>query len=693
MNYEKKIPEKLVNEALEAIQNNNFKKLELSVSEMMDKYKDSAIAHLFNAKLYEKKGNHKEVIKAFEKCLDISPNYGEAHRQFSEYLRTTNKIKKSLDHAKKAQELNQNYVASYDTLGNALMANNNVKDAIDVYKKGLEINSDVVELNNNLGNAYRRNGDYKDSIHCFEKCLNLDPNKAIYFTNLALTYFEIEEYMKALSLSAKANDLEKENPHVFTVTAHILTKLYKFIDAEKSYEHAIKLKKDYGMAYNGLANVQKLLGKLDESYNSLQQAFKYSTIIEQDYSNLLMVKNYLLKNSYKESLSEAKKFEVLNFNKDEINTAFKNHKSKKRKLKLGFVSGDFYEHPVSYFMTNVLSNFNKEKFILYGYYNNYVQDEQTKLISSKFDFFKNFNDLSTDQKFDKIRNDEIDILFDLSGHTARNSLAVFRKKPSPIQISWLGYCFTTGLSSMDYILCDEIVLPKDDEKWFVEKPMKMSNSYYSFSIPRYGLTNIEEKKTNSKTFVYGCFSNAPKITKDVVKAWGTILKKTENSILYLKAKTYSDPQGQQWIMDLFESNGIDKSRIIFEGNSLREDYLKTYNNIDIILDTFPYPGGTTTCEALMMGVPVISLKGKNFLSRNGVTILENVELKEFIANNVENYIDIAISYAKKNKKSSLKDKIKIRKKFLNSSIMDGKGFCDELEIKLNDVWDEWLKGN
>ena len=693
MTDKKIIPEELVNTALNLLLKKDSENLKKIVTELIDNYDDSAITYLFKANLHKLEGNHNETINTFKKCLDMAPNYGEAHRQFSEYLRSKNKVKLSLSHANTAMSLNPSHAASYDTLGNALMANNSVEEAIISYKKGLELDPNLIELLNNLGNAYRKNESYLESINCFEKCLKLEPDKAIYYTNLALTYFEMEQYQKALSLTAKANDLNKNNPHVYTVTAHILTKLYKFIDAEKSYEHAIKLKNDYGMAYNGLANIQKLLGKLDECHDSLLKAFKFSTMIEQDYSNLLMVKNYLLGNDYKESLSEAKKFEDINFNKNEINNNFKNIKNKSRKLRLGFVSGDFYEHPVGYFVPNVLKNLNKEKFTLYGYYNNNISDEQTELIRNKFDYFTKINSLSVDQKYDKIQDDQIDILFDLSGHTARNSLDVFRKKPSPIQITWLGYCFTTGLSSMDYILCDEIVLPKNDEKWFVEKPIKMSNSYYCFSIPRYGLIDIKEKENNFDNFVYGCFSNSPKITNNVIKTWSKILNETENSLLYLKAKTYSDPQGYDWIINLFKDYGVDKSRIIFKGNSLRKDYLESYNNIDFVLDTFPYPGGTTTCEALLMGVPVVSLSGYNFLSNNGRTILENSALNKYIASSEEEYIKIAVSEGKNKKRFSVKNKEKIRTKFLNSPIMDGKTFADELERKLYNIWTSWLDGS
>ena len=684
-----KLQKELVDKALVEIENKNRDQLKLVVEEMLNKFKNSSITYLFKANLHILEKNDEEAISSFEKCLNVAPNYGEAHRQYAEFLRITNNVKDSVIHARKSFELNPNYVAAYDTFGNSLMADNNVKEAITIYKKGLEINPNQVEILNNLGNAHRRNGDLNNSIVCFQKCIKIDPKKAIFYTNLALTLFEAEKYIEALNLASKANDLQRDNPHVYAVSGHILTKLYKFIDAEKSYSHAVKLDNRYSMAYNGLANTQKLLGKLDDCLNSLLKAYEFSNHSELDFSNILMVKNYLLNNSYKNILEEAKSYEKLNFNKKEIQTDFTNSPKKDRKLKIGFISGDFYEHPVGYFIPNTLTNLNKDNFTLYGYYNNQTNDNQTLVVKDSFDVFQNINNLSDKQKFQLIQDDKIDILFDLSGHTARNCLTVFRKRAAPIQISWLGYCFTTGLSSMDYIICDDFVLPEKDEKWFTEKTIRMSNSYYCFSLPKNQLIKIEEKNKNINNFVFGCFSNAPKITEEVINVWSKILKKTENSILILKSKTFSDKQGYKRILNLFEMNNVDKNRIIFEGNSIREDYLKSYNKIDMILDTFPYPGGTTTCESLLMGVPVVSLEGKNFLANNGKTILKNSSLDEFIAKSKKEYIEIANSFCKKENKSNTSTKENIRKRFLDSPILNGKLFAKELEEKLLKVWQVW----
>lgn len=682
------LDKKIVNRAVEFLKKKDIENLEKTVDELFKNNNQSSITFLFSAALSALKFDFIESSKNFEEAIKISPNFSEAHRQYAELLRVNNKIEKALFHAKKAIELSPQNAAIYDTLGNVLIANGEINEAIEIYEKGLKIFPDLTTTINNLGNAYRRVGRIEESILCFERCIKNNPDQAVYFTNMALSYFDLGNYKQALESVKKANNLVQNNAHVYVVTGHILTKLYKFSDAEKSYKHAIKLNPKYSSAYNGLANVQKLLGKLDECLENIKTVLKYSTLIKEDYSNLLLVENYLFENDYEKSYISAKKYQDLFPNNKEI-PKFTNNKNKKRKLKIGFVSADFYEHPVGYFLDNFLSNLRKDSFEIFAYYNHKQFDLQTNLLEKQFDHFAVIKNFSDNEVFNKIRSDKIDILFDLSGHTALNRLGVFQMKAAPIQISWLGYCYTTGLENIDYILCDNIVLPKKHEKWFVEKPIRMSNSYYCFSLPREHPILIKQKINNNNSFHYGCFSNAPKITNEVISLWSKILKETKNSKIILKAKSYSDRQGYQRIIDIFKDNNIDPSRLLFEGNDERENYLKSYNKVDVILDTFHYPGGTTTCEALYMGVPVITMKGDSFLSNNGATILKNSNFNNFIAYTKQEYADIAISLYNKRESLNKESKEKIRKKFMSSSILDGKLFADEFEKKLYKVWGEW----
>ena len=249
----------------------------------------------------------------------------------------------------------------------------------------------------------------------------------------------------------------------------------------------------------------------------------------------------------------------------------------------------------------------------------------------------------------------------------------------------MGYSGTTGIREIDYILCDKISIPKDEEKWFVEKPLRMSKSYYNFSKPQENDILIEDKKC-SNNIVFGCFNNPKKINNNVISLWSDILKNIPSSKLILKYKYYKDINIKENIIKTFLKYNINKNRISFLSASQREDYLKDFNKIDISLDPFPYPGGTTTCESLYMGVPVITLKGDNFLSRNSENILINSNFKKFIADSKKEYKDIALEMSQNISKLN---KQEIRNQFLESSIMDGKNFTRELELNLMKIWNNY----
>ena len=260
--------------------------------------------------------------------------------------------------------------------------------------------------------------------------------------------------------------------------------------------------------------------------------------------------------------------------------------------------------------------------------------------------------------------------------------------PTPIQISWLGYSGTTGHSNIDFILCDKIALPEKEEKWYTEKPLRMPNSYYCYTQPFE--KNIQIKQHEKDYTIFGCFNNVKKLNEDVLNVWSEILNKTKKSKLILKFHDYEDKDVRKDILNIFCNNNVSKDRIIFLNGSSFNDYIEDFNKIDISLDPFPYPGGTVTCHSLYMGVPVITLKGDDFLSRNTENILINSNLESFISKTKSEYIKNAIFFA--NDKNRIK-KEAIRNSFLSSPILDGKRFSKDLKIILREKWKEYCRVN
>jgi len=289
-----------------------------------------------------------------------------------------------------------------------------------------------------------------------------------------------------------------------------------------------------------------------------------------------------------------------------------------------------------------------------------------------------------------VRKDSVDILFDLSGHTAKNRLSIFVSKPAPVQVTWIGYNASTGLKEIDYIIVDPHVVPLSDQKYFTEKIFQLPNIFQCISIN----DNIKidhSSYQNKKNITFGSFNNLSKINDNVIDIWSEILKRVENSKLFLKAKQLDNLKMAENIRKKFQKNGINAEKIITEGRSkTREEMLEKYNQIDIALDPFPYSGVTTSLEANWMGVPLLTKKGNNFYSRIGVSINKNLGMDDWIANNEKDYILKAVSKASDLEKL-FQIKKELRNKFLKSPLSSTKQYAKHFENCLNLIWKKYLE--
>jgi len=284
----------------------------------------------------------------------------------------------------------------------------------------------------------------------------------------------------------------------------------------------------------------------------------------------------------------------------------------------------------------------------------------------------------------KIKSLNIDILIDLSGHTKNNKLPVFFMRSAPIQISWLGYWATTGLSEIDYIISDPYLTPEKYKKYFSEKVLNLPSTRWCFSQPEFDVGIKHPKPENRNQYVYGCFSNFSKINSNQIYLWSKILQKTKNSKLVLMTKQFKEEQLTNIVYDNFMKFGIMKERIVLLGPISRKDYLDMYNEVDLILDTFPFSGGTTTMEGLWMGVPTLTLYGETMVSRQGLSILKNLSMNEYIASSESEYISKAINLYKTGK-TTVKKRIELRKKLCKSNLLNAEKFSDDFDNILRKV--------
>jgi protein O-GlcNAc transferase len=368
-----------------------------------------------------------------------------------------------------------------------------------------------------------------------------------------------------------------------------------------------------------------------------------------------------------------------------------NEKTLNRRLKIGYVSPDFRRHSVAYFIEPVLSSHNRDHFEIFCYYLISLEDEVTARIKRRTDHWKSIAEMKYDLAAELIRRDGIDILVDLAGHMYK-SLLLFARKPAPVQVTWIGYPATTGFSTMDYKIVDNYTDPPGlTERFYSEKLLRMPECFLCYQPDRDSPEVSALPALTSGEITFGSFNKFAKVTPEVVTLWSTILRRIPNSLLILKSSSFADMNILQNVKGMFARHDIDSVKIDFlPFTASFSEHLKSYSHIDIGLDPFPYNGVTTTCEALWMGVPIITLEGNAHASRVGGSLLSSVGLRELIAQTSDEYISIAVNLARNLKKlRSLRGELRNMMRY--SPLCDAKRFTGNLEICYRQIWEKWCK--
>ncbi len=442
-----------------------------------------------------------------------------------------------------------------------------------------------------------------------------------------------------------------------------------------------------------MGGVLKDLGRLDESLRTLQHALDIDPLCATAHNNLLFIHNYLADQPAERLLAEAQRFGDMVARLAKPYTEWPNLPDPYRALRVGFVSGDLSGHPVGYFLEGVLAALASEttsRLELYAYPSILRDDETSKRLRASCKAWHSAVGLSDATLAQRIREDGIDILIDLSGHTANNRLPVFAWKPAPIQVSWLGYFATTGVAAIDYFVADPWTLPPDQEAFFTEKVWRLPETRLCFTPPNAKVDVNALPALSNGYITFGCFNNLSKMNDAVVQLWARVLNAVPASRLFLKYQQLAEASVRQSTRERFAVHGIAAERLIFEDYVPRANYLAAYHRVDIALDPFPFPGGTTTVEALWMGIPVLTLSGERFLARQGVGLLMNAGLPDWIASDHDDYVARAVAHA-----SDLQGlaalRAKLRQQVLASPIYDAPHFAEHFEAALRGMWLTWCE--
>ncbi|KPA17222.1 O-linked N-acetylglucosamine transferase, SPINDLY family [Candidatus Magnetomorum sp. HK-1] len=565
------------------------------------------------------------------------------------------------------------------------MRKGDLKNSLTFVEKAIKINPSLATYYNTKGLILKHLGLWHKAVEIFEYAITLKPEDPILYSHLSEAVIkdksylrQIEHYKKVINSSLNNKSLKNELITLLKKISTIFMKGAYYNKAIYYFHELLQYSPDDAIIYSNLASCYFTIGKMTEALLNLSKAI---SIIPHNYNiqhNLLFCSKYHPELSCKEVFQIHKDWgrQFANTPKFSLKSPIKN----KQPLHIGYVSPDFYLHPVSIFFAPILKNHDQEEYKIFCYANNAVSDPMTEELKQHAYQWRDIHTLSDDHVVQQIQADKIDILVDLAGPTNGNRLLVFTQKPSPVQCTYMGYQGTTGLTQIDYCITDFFADPYPEaDNLYTERLLRIPTSF-CFQPPSIPVEVSKTPALEKGYITFGCLTQYPRIDQYCRETFIRILQQIPSSRLILQTKPFSGEEFCQKEMDLFEAAGISKDRVSLLPFYPFENYLCLHNQIDIILDTFIENSATTLCNALWMGVPVVSLSKYRFGSgrRAGASILNAAGCTEWLAEDVDQYIQISTHLANHLEKLNQTRK-KLRSKVLASDLCNGYKFTRALE--------------
>lgn len=602
---------------------------------------------------------HADGIPALQKAVSLAPQDAEAHSNLGNMYRAMQRFDEAVGSYRQAIAVKPDFVAAHFNLGITLRELGRLDEAVASYRMALALQPGMVDAHNNLGTALKDLGRLDEAVASYEQGLRMEPNQPAVLVNLANVLKGMGRYEAALAC----------------------------------YRKALAIEPGMSEAHNNLGTALKDLGQLDEALDCYHQALSIKPDYTEALGNLLFTSNYLPDQSAAELLAQARQYGDLVASKARPYTQWPNLRDRTRKLRVGLVSGDLYAHPVGYFAQGVLAALKRlagERVDLFVYASSVCHDELSERIKSCCRAWCQAESMSDEALAARIRGDGIDILIDLSGHTDHTRLPMFAWKPAPVQVSWLGYFATTGVAAIDYFIADPWTVPEAGEHAFTERIWRLPETRLCFSPPECDVNVSALPALQNGHITFACFNNLTKMNDHVLALWAKVLQSVEGSLLMLKAAQLDDLAVRETVKARFAAHGVRSERLQLEGHSTRAAYLEAYRRVDISLDPFPFTGGTTTVESLWMGVPVLTLSGDRLVSRQGVGLLMNAGMPNWVAADEADYVAKAVAYAA-DVPALAAQRAALRQTMLASPVFDADRFAQHFEGALRGMWGQWCE--
>lgn len=518
-----------------------------------------------------------------------------------------------------------------------------------------------------------------------------DPSRTDIMLVLGMVFKQTRQINKAEKWFEKI--LEQE-PHalVYNELGYISQCMGRLSEAIRYQKKAVEAEPNNAELLANLARMLIETGKTQEGIELFREAVEAEPANAAMHSSFLFHLHYLPNPDPKMLFEEHKRWGRIHAPASLAKRTHKNVPDLGRRLRIGYISPDFGSHAVMYFFESLLDGHNKKAVEIYGYANVRAISETTERIAQKFDHYRNIFGVGDKEVVALIEEDQIDVLVDLAGHSTDNRIIVMAYKPAPIQVTYLGYFDTTAVQAIDYILTDSIAEPQGSQKFYTEELALLPDGFICYNPADYAppITSLPANRNGHITF--GVLCNNRKINPNIMELWAEIIKANKESRLLLMFRTGNDPDMRNYYLSELERFGIPDQRVAICGGTHHAEYLKYYSEVDIVLDSFPFNGATTTCEALWMGVPVVTLAGELHISRVGLSILTRIGLEFFAASTSKEYVAKATALA--NNRRALENLRASMRERMNSSILrDAKKFASSVEAAYRKMWHRWCRNS
>jgi protein O-GlcNAc transferase len=651
---------------------------------------DHAEAHSNLGNALVKLGRLEEAAECHRQALRLRPDLAGAHSNLGNVLKQQGKLAEAAACYRHALRLRPDHAEAHNNLGNALKDQGELDEAIACYRQALQCRPDYAEAHNNLGNALKDQGALDEAVACYRHALRLKPDYADAHSNLGNAFEDLGRLEEASACHRQALRLRPDFAEAQINLGNVLRRQGELDEAAVSYREALRLRPDLAVAHNNLGNALKDLAELDEAVACYRHALRLKPDYAEAHSNLIFSLLYHPGYDGAAIFAEARRWHACHA--EPLTLTHRPHDNDPRpgrRLRVGYVSSDFREHPAAFLLMPLFANHDHSQFEIYCYAGVRRPDRFTERFRAHADVWRRTVGLTDERLAELVRRDRIDVLVDLTLHMAGSRLLTFARRPAPVQATYFGYPGTTGLSAIGYRLTDpHLDPPGESDALYVERSLRLPDTFWCFDPLDDGPEVHELPALAGKPFTFGCLNTFTKINAGSLALFAAVLRAVPGSRLMLLAPAGS---ARERVRAQFKREGIGGERLEFVNRQPRPEYLRMYQRIDLGLDPLPYNGHTTSLDAAWMGVPTVTFVGHTVVGRGGLSLLCNLGLPELAAQSPDEYVAIASALAG-NIPRLAQLRAGLRERMAASPLMDGPRLARAVEAAYRQMWRDWGRG-